>query len=571
MKFLLVGINAKYIHTNPALFCLKSYANEYSECGDLAIEIAEYTINQQVEDIVGDIASKKADFVGFSTYIWNISEVKRVSSMLSKIAPKTHIWLGGPEVSFNGIERMKEMPYLTGIMLNEGEETFTELVRLYSDCNLKDIGDKLSAIKGIVFEKDGKIEKTPERECINLNNLPFIYDDFSYFKDKIIYYESSRGCPFSCAYCLSSVDKQLRFKTIEKVKDELKRFIDEGVLMVKFVDRTFNCNKERTLELLRFLRDTDNKVTTFHFEIAGDILSKEECDILETLRPGLVQLEIGVQSTNERTLSAINRKTDLKKLWENAERLINGKNIHIHLDLIAGLPYEDLNSFKKSFNDVFSLRPHELQLGFLKVLNGTSINEMKTEHEIVYDEYSPYEVLSTKYLSYEDSRVLKKVEEMLEVYYNSGQFKNSVEFLLSKESDAFSFFNRLADFYEEKGYLTIQSSRIKKYEILLDYVRIEYPNDELRFRDLLTLDFYLREKAKSRPPFSNEYVYSEANEFYNEENVSKYLPAYVGTDFKSIMRQTHFEKFKYLNKTFLFDYQKRNVISNDAEVLEINN
>lgn len=569
MKFLLVGINAKYIHTNPALFCLKAYADKYLECNNATIEIAEYTINQQTEDIVRDIVSKKADFVGFSSYIWNIEEVKKVSSALSKILPKTYIWLGGPEVSFNPDSLLSEMPYLAGIMIGEGEETFKELVRYYSNGLKEESGNDLSEINGIAFIKDESTFKTHVGGCIDLNKLPFIYEDLSYFKDKIIYYESSRGCPFYCAYCLSSVDKQLRFKEIDKVKEELRVFIDAKVPMVKFVDRTFNCNQKRTIELLQFLRDTDNGVTTFHFEIAGDILSEEECAILETLRVGLVQLEIGVQSTNEKTLEAINRKTDLNKLRTNAVRLIKGKNIHIHLDLIAGLPYEDLESFKCSFNDVFSLRPNELQLGFLKMLYGTSMNDMKDEHEIVSDSYSPYEVLSTKYLSYDDICILKKVEEMLELYYNSGQFKNSVEFLLSKEKSAFLFFEKLATFYEEKGYLTLQSSRTKRYEILLNYVCREYPTEELYFRDLLTYDFYLREKAKSRPDFSNAYDYEDANAFYNASNIAEYLPAYVGMDIKSVMRQTHYENFKALNKTILFDYQIRDAITHDATIMVI--
>lgn len=571
MKFLLVGINAKYIHTNPAIFCLKAYADKYSGCEDAVIDIAEYTINQQTEDIIRDIAFRDADFIGFSSYIWNIEEVKKVSSSVSKVCPKAHIWLGGPEVSFNPLDRLDEMPYLTGIMVGEGEETFAELVRSYSkDFRQIEVSSLyFSRIKGIAFRFGDKLGQTATRECIDLDTLPFAYDDLSYFDDKIIYYESSRGCPFSCAYCLSSVDKRIRFKNTDKVKEELRRFIDRKVSIVKFVDRTFNCNKERSLELLQFLKETDNGVTTFHFEIAGDILSEEELSILETLRPGLVQLEIGVQSTNERTLEAINRKTDLQRLFSNAKRLIQSGNMHIHLDLIAGLPYEDYDSFVKSFNDVFSLRPHELQLGFLKMLYGTSMNDMKDEHEIIYDSFSPYEVLSTKYLSFQDICVLKKVEEMLEIYYNSGQYRNSIEFLLSIESKPFSLFMNLADYYEQKGLLTLQSSRMKKYDILLDYVINKHPEKEKTFRDLLTLDYYFREKAKSRPSFSNEYDYDCANEFYNEENVSKYLPEYKEYDLKSVQRQTHYEYFKYLDKSVLFDYRIRDVINHNAKTYEI--
>lgn len=569
MKFLLVGINAKFIHTNPALFCLKAYADKYSECNDATIEIAEYTINWQTEDIVRDIVSQNADFVGFSSYIWNIDAVKKVSSALSKISPRTYIWLGGPEVSFNSDLLLSEMPYLTGIMVGEGEETFTELVKYYLGRLNEDSDNELSKIKGIAFINDGDTMKTPDRGCIEFNKIPFIYDDLSYFKDKIIYYESSRGCPFSCAYCLSSIDKQLRFKDIGKVKEELRVFIDANVPMVKFVDRTFNCNQKRTLELLQFLRDSDNGVTTFHFEIAGDILSKEECAILETLRPGLVQLEIGVQSTNEISLDSIKRKTDLKRLFENASKLINFGNMHIHLDLIAGLPYENYDSFVNSFNEVFSLKPHELQLGFLKVLFGTYMHEIKEEHEIVYNSYAPYEVLSTKYLSYGEICILKNVEEMLEIYYNSGQYKNSVGFLLEKEESPFNLFLNLSEFYAEKGLLTLQSSRILKYEILLEYVKKKYPKDELLFRDELTLDFYLREKAKSRPSFSNEYNYESADRFYCRENVEKYFPDCDIYDMKALKRQTHYEQFAYLNRTVIFDYFKRDPIYHDAKTEDI--
>ena len=365
------------------------------------------------------------------------------------------------------------------------------------------------------------------------------------------------------------VDKSLRLRDMAIVKKELKTLLDKKVSLVKFVDRTFNCQRARTIELLQFLRDNDNGVTTFHFEIAGDILSDEECELLMSLRPGLVKLEIGVQSTNEETLRSINRVTDMEKLRKNATKLIQAGNIHIHLDLIAGLMYEDYESFKKSFNDVYSLRPNELQLGFLKVLTGTKIAETSDEYGIVFDSNPPYEVIETKWITYSEISELKEAEEVLEIYFNSAQFVNSVKFLEQYENTPFEMYANIAEFYRECGYGFMQSSRAKKYEILLAYVTKYHSEILSRFKDYLVMDYYLREKPKSRPEFAGDYDFERMKELYSKENVEKYLPSYSDRDVKSIQRMTHCEEFKTLGETWFFDYSEKNPITGECLTIKI--
>ena len=524
MKFLLVAVNAKYIHSNLAVYCLKSYAASKG----YGVELVEYTINQQPGEVLRDLYEKKADVVAFSCYIWNMEFVKAVLKDYKKICPQSELWLGGPEVSYRAEALLGEMPEVRGIMTGEGEETFAKLCATYENQSVEMAGSKkmppnygfLSDIPGIVVRgTDGEIFVTGPAAALDFSRLPFPYGDgsvtvdkhiqngealwnttMSDFDNRIIYYESSRGCPFSCAYCLSSLDKKVRFRDMELVKRELRFFLDKQVPQVKFIDRTFNINNARTMELLAFIKENDNGITNFHFEVAAELLTEEQIDILNSLRPGLVQLEIGVQSTNQETLSAVNRRTRLGELREKVAAVRKNNNVHIHLDLIAGLPKEDLDSFKNSFNEVYRMNPHQLQLGFLKVLSGAPMEQMATENEIAYQSAPPYEVLSTKWLSYADIILLKKVEELVEVYYNSGQFVYSMMYLQHFFETPFELFEELAAFYEKNCFVGMKLSRNRRYEILLEFVeqRIGTTESVRVFEELLFFDYCLREKPKGR-------------------------------------------------------------------------
>ena len=427
MKILLTAINAKYIHSNLAVYCLKAYASKNIVQDHLNIEIAEYTINQQLEDIMMDIYERRPDVLCLSCYIWNLPYVEELVREIHKVCPKMPIWLGGPEVSYDAKATLQRLPEVTGVMMGEGEQTFTEICQYYANSNLS---VTLNNIAGITFRnEDGEIVANPWRMPMDLSEVPFVYNDMKDFENKIIYYETSRGCPFSCSYCLSSIDKKLRFRNIELVKEELGFFISHKVPQVKFVDRTFNCKHDHAMAIWQFIKENDNGVTNFHFEVSADLLNDQEIELLKSMRPGLVQLEIGVQSTNPDTIHEIRRTMDFEKLAEIVNRIHDGENIHQHLDLIAGLPFEDMESFAKSFDDVYALKPHQLQLGFLKVLKGSYMEEQKENYGLVYKSAPPYEVLFTKWISYEDVLRLKGIEEMVEVYYNSRQYEKTLDAL----------------------------------------------------------------------------------------------------------------------------------------------
>ena len=507
MKILMAAVNAKYIHSNLAVYCLKSYAASKGQ----EAEIAEYTINQQPGEVLQDLYERNADVVAFSCYIWNIEFIKTVIKDYKKIRPQSEIWLGGPEVSYRAEALLAELPEVRGVMVGEGEEIFAKLAKAYRE------ELSLNEIPGIaVRENNGEILTTEPARPLDFSALPFPYGDenLSFFDNRIIYYESSRGCPFSCAYCLSSLDKRVRFRNMELVKKELKFFLDRRVPQVKFIDRTFNINGPRTVELLQFIKENDNGITNFHFEVAAELLTDEQIELLNSLRPGLVQLEIGVQSTNNETLTAVKRKTELTALKKTVAAVREKNNVHIHLDLIAGLPKEDLASFKNSFNEVYNMNPHQLQLGFLKVLSGAPMEGMAAENEIIYQSAPPYEVLSTRWLSYEDIILLKKVEELVEVYYNSGQFVYSMMYLQRYVNSPFGLYEQLAAFYEEKKYAGLKLSRNKRYEILWEFAKETlFAEDNDRafatdsatsqiFAEILFFDYCLREKPKSRPCFA---------------------------------------------------------------------
>ena len=510
MKVLLVAVNAKYIHSNLAIYCLKSYAMSKG----YEVELAEYTINQPIGDILRDLYKKNADVVGFSCYIWNIEYIKVLLKDYKKICPETELWLGGPEVSYRAKEFLFEFPEVRGIMVGEGEETFCRLISFYNEFiydGMTDEIQELSKIPSIVFQQDGMVIETPIGQPLDFFSLPFPYGngsisvedtiDFTPFEHRIVYYESSRGCPFSCAYCLSSIDKQVRFRDIELVKKEWKFFLEKKIPQIKLIDRTFNINPKRTLELLNFIKENDNGITNFHFEVAGELLTKEQIEVIASLRAGLVQLEIGVQSTNAETLEAIHRKTELSVLKEKIALLRENENVHIHLDLIAGLPYENMSSFIQSFNDVYAMKPHQLQLGFLKVLSGSPMEQMTKEHQIVYQSTSPYEVFTTKWLSFEEIIRLKNVEEMVEVYYNSGQFLYSIQYLLHSFETPFAFYEALANFYEINSYFGEKLARKRRYEILLEFAK-QFLEETDVLEELLLYDYCLREKLKGSLSFA---------------------------------------------------------------------
>ena len=547
MKILLAACNAKYIHSNLAVYDLQAYASEYTD----HIILKEYTINQQKDDIMRDIYLEHPDVVCVSCYIWNISFVKELMADLAKILPDADFWAGGPEVSYDAEKFLSENPEFTGVMVGEGEETFQELSGYY----VKKNPEKLENITGICYRDGEKIIHNGWRQIMDLSSIPFIYKDLSEFKNRIIYYESSRGCPFSCSYCLSSVDKKLRFRDIEMVKKELQFFIDHKVPQVKFVDRTFNCKHDHAMAIWKYINDHDNGVTNFHFEISADLLREEELQEMSTMRPGLIQLEIGVQSTNPDTIKAIHRTMDFEKLKGIVDRIHSFGNIHQHLDLIAGLPYEDYDSFRNSFNDVYALKPQQLQLGFLKVLKGSHMMEMCREYGIVYKNREPYEVLSTKWLDYDHVLKLKNVENMVGVYYNSGQFQKTLEYAESFFPDAFSIYEGLGIFYMEKGYGDVSHTRMRRYEILLEYLETVPGISRAEVADRMILDLYLRENLKSRPGFAG-----------NQKPYEKLVWDYRKR--AHVPKNAHVEVFGN-GRALYFDYNRKDPLDNNAYVEDV--
>lgn len=547
MKILLVACNAKYIHSNLAVYDLQAYASDYAD----HIVLKEYTINQQKDDIMRDIYLEHPEVVCVSCYIWNLSFVKELMADLIKILPGADFWAGGPEVSYDAEKFLTENSEFKGVMVGEGEETFKELAGYYVEKNPQDLKD----MTGICYRDGDQIIHNGWRQIMDLSSIPFIYKDLSEFKNRIIYYESSRGCPFSCSYCLSSIDKKLRFRDTETVKKELQFFIDNKVPQVKFVDRTFNCKHDHAMAIWKYINEHDNGVTNFHFEISADLLREEELQEMSTMRPGLIQLEIGVQSTNPDTIKAIHRTMDFEKLKGIVDRIHSFGNIHQHLDLIAGLPYEDYDSFRNSFNDVYALKPQQLQLGFLKVLKGSHMMEMCREYGIVYKTQEPYEVLSTKWLDYDHVLKLKTVENMVEVYYNSGQFQNTLEYLEKFFPDAFSIYERLGSFYMEKGYGDVSHTRMRRYEILLEFLE-DMPEISVdQVKDQMVYDLYLRENLKSRPGFARDQKPFERQiwDFRKREKVAK---------------NAHVEVFAD-GKVLLFDYADRDPLTNNAHVTDV--
>lgn len=578
MKVLLTAVNAKYIHSNLAVYSLCAYAASQGE----SVEYAEYTINHQEEDILAGIYKKKPEIIAFSCYIWNIAIIDRVAAELKKVLPECEIWYGGPEVSYNPLEQLDKKSFLSGVMVGEGEETLTELLKAWKQ------GGSLDDVKGITFRRtleNGITEPffTGVRKPLPLDEIPFPYKSLTNLENRIVYYESSRGCPYSCSYCLSSIEKGIRFRSLSLVKEELFFFIENRVPQVKFIDRTFNCNHAHAMAIWQFIKEKDKGVTNFHFEISADLLTDEEIAFLNTLRPGLVQLEIGVQSIHGETIQAINRVMDLDKLAFAVQGVKRGKNIHQHLDLIAGLPYEDIETFQKSFDFVYRLKPEQLQLGFLKVLKGARMEKEAKEYGILYQSRPPFEVLQTKWLSYDDVLTLKQIEEMVEIYYNSGQFEASLGFLEHYYPSPCSFFRELGAYYEEKGLYQVNHKRVARYEILLDFIREKKLELSEAMAELLTYDLYIRENLKSRPAFMKDMGEhkEELRKILEEESQNpKLLSGYEGIQPGQLGRMIHGEWFAFnieeavrtgkpgtKGQWLLFDYQRRNPLNHQAFVI----
>lgn len=582
IKFMLTAINAKYIHSNPALYSLRAYAaaGEHGAVYRNAIEIVEYTINNRQEDILADIYARQPDVLAFSCYIWNWNMIQELLADLHTIMPELPIWLGGPEVSYDAETILRNYPMVTGIMRGEGEATFRELLQYYI---YQDIS--MEKIAGLIIRRAGdmdEIMETPCRELTDMNSLPFLYEDLSAFENRIIYYESGRGCPFCCSYCLSAIDKRVRLRDMTIVKKELQFFLDHKVAQVKFIDRTFNCSHEHATDIWRYIKENDNGVTNFHFEVAADILNDEELELLASMRPGLVQLEIGVQSANKKTIEAINRRMDIEKLAEIVGRIHAGANIHVHLDLIAGLPYEDAASFASSLNTVYAMQPNQLQLGFLKVLKGSPMHAQAAQYGICHTKKPPYEVLYTDWLTYADIRRLKQIEEMVELYYNSSQFMHTLPALQQIFDTPYAMFAALADYYEQNGLFINSPARAYRYETLLHFACAHDHEREALYKELLTFDMYLRENLKSRPVFaaSLDAEKETIRAFYEqEEQQPYYLKTYEGYQARQLIKMTHMEPFAYpvweedvtcvsqkmdVPSYVLFDYKQRNPLDNAA-------
>lgn len=625
MRIVLCAINAKYIHSNLGVYSLYTYALQHLADEDtgngalktenirlengqvksnIDIHIREYTINNEKEKILNSLYMENADVVAFSCYIWNIDVVLLIARELKKVQPKINIWLGGPEVSYDAERVLKKNAFVQLVMRGEGEKTFVELVKLLENGRLPESdldadngkcvsgNNELTATdslpEGITMKIGGRIVATPDRPPMEMDELPFVYGKLEDFENRIVYYESARGCPFRCSYCLSSIDKGLRLRSLDKVKGELRFFLDNKVKQVKFIDRTFNANKEHSRAVWSYITEHDNGVTNFHFEISADLLEEEDFAIIGKMRTGLIQLEIGMQTTNAVTISEIRRTMNLGRLKSSMDRLVSIGTAHVHLDLIAGLPFEDINSFRKSFDDAWSMKPDNLQLGFLKVLKGSYMEEKRDEYGLIYSSSPPYEIMANRWMSYADIIRLKHIEQVLEVYGNSRQYVFSLRYLMGFMSSAFDFFDMLGEYFSRHGYSDISLKRVDRYHVLLAFGR-----DELKLAkeqlgilsQLLVVDLYHRENMKSRPEFAadiSHYNKAVTGFFINQGNEEYKIEA-ENYDSKVYARKMHIEPvsvdiyniskdMKELTRPvyLLFDYDDRNPIDYNCRIVVLN-
>ncbi len=568
MKILLIGINSKFIHTNLGIYSIKNYCKEYKK-----IYVKEYTINNNTYDVLTDIFEENADVVAFSCYIWNIEFILDVARELKKVSPKVKILFGGPEVSF-GQKYLEENTFVDFIIQGEGEVAFKSFIKY--------INTDISKVKNLLYRKDNLIISNAKCNLIDINEIPFIYDNIDIdLSNRIIYYESSRGCPYNCRFCLSSSSEGVRALDMSRIKSDLKYFLENKVPQVKFVDRTFNYNKKNTREIWEFLINEDNGFTNFHFELSADLLDENSIKLLKIARVGLFQFEIGVQSTNPQTLESANRVNKNEKIFENVRRISQLKNIHQHLDLIVGLPYENYETFKNSFNEVYALKPEKLQVGFLKLLHGTILREKSKEYEMKFTQKAPYEVLKTKWLSFDDIILLKGIDEMIDNFYNSGKFKSLFKYLVLCHDTPFDLYESLYKFYKYNNLHMMMHKKITIYNFMYDFISsIKNINFELAV-DLLKFDLYVNENLKSIPFWiENNYLLSIKeikSKLYNDidfvkNNFNYYIDSRGIIIKKQIMKDTKFDYFNYDVIEFLendninkkrsyvcFDYKKRNL------------
>ena len=559
-KVILAALNAKYIHSNLALRYLSRFQDNNRKH---YVETMEFTINQRLNFIAEELFRKQPDVVLFSCYIWNVEMLRQLCPILKKIMPDCVIGFGGPEVSYESETFLRENPAVDFVMRGEGELVFTKYLEHLDAGNPATLGE----IESLTYRQGDEIFSTPQMHPMDLALLPFPYeDDFSDVQNQIIYYESSRGCPYHCGYCLSSVENGVRFVPLDKVLPDLQKFLDKNVPQVKFIDRTFNCKKSHAMAIWKYLHEHDNGVTNFHFEITADLIDQETIDFLKTVRKGLFQFEIGVQSTNPQTIRAINRNVDFAALSEIVQQIKDGGNIHQHLDLIAGLPYEDYDSFGRSFNDVYALHPEQLQLGFLKVLKGSMLHQKQKEFEIVYHDTAPYEVLTTHELPYADTLRLKYVEEMVETYYNSGRFLNTLAYLVPLYESPFAFFEALSQFWVSENYHYLGLSKMGLFDVLWRFVEQNPKVDKRKLQWEMKFDIALHEKPKKLPAWltvtNEEQWHDKVFAFYGNPTLwQKCLPHYKSN--KEAIRQTHLEVFgDEKQKAVLFDYGKRDLLGN---------
>lgn len=567
MKTLLTAINAKYIHTNIAVRLIKGYAENHGISG---IEIAEFTINEQIGDILRGIVSRRPDLLGFSCYIWNIGIIRQLCVMVKTVLPDVKIVLGGPEVSYRPEEILRDYS-CDYVISGAGEEAFSLLISCLEN---SDDPQNIGGVSG--RNADGSPFSNKNISPVDMSLLPFPYDDLGETEHKICYYEASRGCPFGCSYCLSSADKNVQFAPVEKVKSELKRFIDARVKQVKFVDRSFNCRADFSEEIIRFIIENDNGITNFHFEIEAMLVTESFISLMNSARRGLFQLEVGVQSVNDETLAAVHRKSDFLLLSEQVRRLLKPQNVHIHLDLIAGLPLEDFKSFRNSFDRVAALMPHQLQLGFLKVLRGSGMESDAQRYGIKYSPFPPYEVLSTDCLSYEDICRLKQVEAACELLVNSGRYCHSVKLLMKSNKSLFDLLLSVSEYAEECGKPLSAHNKLSPYELLISYASecTEIPKKHMKAA--AKLDFLLHERPKNSPDIFDGNMLSR-DDIYNalvRENLCKMLENPSGLSAKELFGYVHLEKFPVEPFGFeekpavvLFDYRHRDMRGNSEYIL----
>ncbi|HEX3028675.1 MAG TPA: B12-binding domain-containing radical SAM protein [Clostridia bacterium] len=580
MKTVIVSLNSKYIHSSLAPWYLKAFCNE--ECG--IIRIREFTINENPDTVLSSIFLEQADAVAFSCYIWNITYVLKVAEDLKKISPETVIILGGPEVSYDPDVLLAEKHYIDFIISGEGERPFKSLLNFLS-------GKRADAdLFGITYRSGASIIKSAMPQLIeNLDSIPSPYTEemLDSLNGRIVYFESSRGCPFSCSYCISSTFEGVRYFSIERVRSDLHKLINAGVKQIKFVDRTFNCNKKRAIEIFKFISEDQSEVN-FHFEAAADLFDDEMLQVLSSIKPGKIQLEIGIQSTNESVHKAVARKTNIQKVLDSISALVAFRNMHIHVDLIAGLPFEDYESFKNSFNQVYGLKSDNLQLGFLKMLKGSRIREEADFHGYKFKSCPPYEVLENRYISYREMLELKGIEELVERYYNSGRFVSSLNYLIKgSKLTAYDFFRSFL-VYDEKNVHSLERSLSSRelYKVLLDFtdsVISEAVNREF-LNELLKYDFLLSDNSNNLPngilremePGFKDRCFEFLK---NEANIGAFLPQFKGIAAKQVFKAVHFERFKYdilqssflgsKSKVILFNYLFKDKVTGLYESIDI--